>query len=208
MSDGDGSGMQRTPGSRSEKPKRETAQATLSAIGDVGVAASEMFAEGGEAPRTRAWPSLIAFVLLLYVSSVAVALGTFKSAPLVRLLVTPCFLILCAATAFWSSQVWKLRARNLKFRLKIWQDALDSLGHEVANAANAVQMNLTGFRMANPQVQMPEHLDEIKAGVNRIKTVVQKSTDPLAWKGPKQGKKDDEASSGKLAQHTRSRIAL
>ena len=77
------------------------------------------------------------------------------------------------------------RAQNGKFRLKIWQDALEGLGHAAANGVTAIRVNLISFRAANPQVSGGVHLDEIEGATRRIEDVIQQSLDPIAWKGPK-----------------------
>jgi hypothetical protein len=103
--------------------------------------------------------------------------------------------------------VWKFRAKNAKAKLKIWEDALESVGHEAINTVNAIRAQLVGFRIANPQVNYPEHLDIIEEETRRIDGVVQRSQDPINWKGRKK-KKPQTATPTEVGEDTRSRIAL
>ena len=202
MTDGDGgSGRQQLPAGNLATREQETVQTTLSAIGDLGVAGSDMFARStaGRAPRSVV--TVIVFFLFVYVLCVTVVQMTSGSSALVRLLLMPLFPALCAVLAFLSSRVWKRRATEFKSKLKVWQEALESLGHEAANAANAVQANLTGFRDANPQIQMAEHLEEIEAAAKRIAVAVRDAAVPMKMKAKKPG--DGSSSNSPSGAHGR-----
>jgi len=195
--------------SSTAQPKREVTQVTLSAIGDVSVAASESLNRISEAPKETIWKPIIIFVLAAYGFSVALAWPLAGVSPLwVRALLIPVFPVLCAATAFWWRQKWKFRAKDWKFKLKMWQEALDSVGYEAINSVNAIRANLIGFRLANPQVPMAEHLDVIEDGAHRIDRVIQKAQDPVAWWQNKKKKKTTAAEPTQVGENTRSRIAL
>jgi hypothetical protein len=184
-------------------------QVTLSAIGDVSVAASESLNQVSEAPKEIIWKPIIMFVLVVYGSSVALAWPLVEASSFwVRALLIPVFPVLCAATAFWWRQKWKFRAKDWKFKLKLWQEALDSVGYEAINSVNAIRANLIGFRLANPQVPMAEHLDVIEEGARRIDGVIQKAQDPVAWWQNKKKKKAAASEPTQVGEDTRSRIAL
>ena len=125
--------------------KREESQVTLSAIGDVSVAATEAVGRVAAAPRKTRWLPIFGFLLLVYIAGSLVAIYTHQSAPWVQAFVAPLLLVLIAALAFWRRQVWKFRARDWRFKEKVQQDALNSLAHETANGLNAIRANLAGF---------------------------------------------------------------
>jgi hypothetical protein len=113
-----------------------------------------------------------------------------------------------AAVAFWRRPTWKFRAKDWKFRLRIWEDALDCVGHEPVNTVNAIRAQLIGFRLANPQVNYPEHLDIIDEETRRIDSVIQKAQNPVNWKGRKKKKAEKSTTPSEVGEDTRSRIAL
>jgi len=170
--------------------KRETVQMTLSAIGDVGVASSEAISGIGEASRVKIWRPTVIFFLAVYVTSVVVVALTFRASPWIRLLVTPLFAVFCATAVFWRRQVWKARAEELRFKLKVWQEALNGLGHEAINVANAIRANLMSFRALNLAARGMEHLEVIEEGTHRIERAVRKAEDPIQWKGFKKRTRD------------------
>lgn len=95
------------------------------------------------------------------------------------------FLGLCALTCFFRWRRWKQRARKSEQDLRIWKDALHSVGFETTNAVNAIRANLLDFRQVNPSVAMPEHLDEIETGTQRISRILEIVEDPVAWRRQK-----------------------
>lgn len=199
-------GSRKSPASAGQPATSEqrTVQTTLSTIGDLGVASRDMFARGNEQRDSHGVLAVIVFFLLVYVLSVAVAGMTLRSSPLVRLLLMPLAPTVCALAAFLISRVWKCRALESKSHLKIWKEALESLAHEAANAANATRANLTGFLDAHPQFKQAEHLEEIEAAVRRIGVAVQDANDPVNRITRKPG----DGSSPGLPGGARSRIAL
>ena len=92
--------------------QREASQVTLSAIGDVSVAATEAVGRVAAAPRKTRWLPILGFLVLGYIAGSVVAIYTHKSAPWVQAFVAPLLLVLIAALAFWRRQVWKFRARD------------------------------------------------------------------------------------------------
>lgn len=193
----------------SKEGKREVAQQTLSAIGDVSLAVSEGVAQVDAVPQRIRWRPILVFSLAVYASSVGLVWLLEKSPPWLLMLVAPLWPALCATVAFGWRQTWKFRAKDSRLKLKVWEDALDSVGYEVVNAANAMRANLIGFRLANPQVNYPQHLDVIEEGIVRIGAIVEKAQDPVAWHAEKKKKKKTEgATPGSVAEDTRSRIAL
>lgn len=207
MSELEVANTQSTAVSPAAPKERPVAQATSATLADV-PAASEAISPAEKAPKATLWKPILVFFLFVYASSVAVA-GLLGNAPSwVRLLLLPLFPVLCATTAFWWRQKWKFRAKDCKFKLKIWEDALDAVGHEAVNAVNAIRANLIGFRLANPQVNYPEHLEIIEEGASRIDSVVQKAQNPVAWKGTKKKKKKEETTPTQIGEDTRSRISL
>lgn len=188
--------------------KPEPAQVTLSTIGDVSLATEDALVSLELPSREKRWKAILAFFAVLYISSAGLAWLLVGARAWVRMVLVPLFPVLAATAAFWWRQRWKFHAKEWQFKLKIWEDALDSLGHEAINAVNAIRANLIGFRLANPGVNYPEHLDIIEEEAARIENVVQKSCDPVAWKGKKKKKKDDSQTPTQVGEDTRSRIAL
>ena len=164
--------------------KRPTGQITLSTIGDVSVAAADRVGRVAASRRVRKrW--IILFCIVLYVATGWLGVHFLKAEPWVRVFLVPLLPVLVATLMLAWRQKTMARAQDGRFRLKIWQDALDGLGHAAANGVTAIRANLISFRAANPQVSGGVHLDEIEGATQRIEAVSQQSQDPIAWKAPK-----------------------
>ena len=155
--------------------KRVESQVTLSAIGDMSVAATEAVGRVSAAPRRTRWLPVFGFLLMVYIAGSLVAIYTLKSAPWVQAFVAPLPLVLIAALAFWRRQVWKFRARGWRFKEKLKQDALNSLAHETSNGVNAIRANLTGFSDADSLPSAAEHLKLVERSLERIDTALEKA---------------------------------
>jgi hypothetical protein len=150
-------------------PAREPAQRTLSAIGDVGVAVSNL-----DQPRLvarRSWLALVAFTVVVYGLTLGAGwlVGVRDTLALAYL---PLASTLAASAAFWFYQQWKLRAREREARAKAWQKALETVAYESANAANAIRANLLGMYSALSEAARAAHLEEINLAARRIEAVV------------------------------------
>jgi hypothetical protein len=156
-------------------PKREPSQATLSAVGDITMAATDSIGRLADAPRATRWVPVLGFFLLVYVATCLVTLSAFQRDPWVRAFVAPSFPVLLATAAFWWRQRWKFRAKRASLKLKFLQNALGSLSHEATSGSNAIRANLAGFRLANPQTSQPELLSAIELATVRIDKALQKS---------------------------------
>jgi len=161
-------------GGRGES-KRAESQITLSAIGDVSVAATDAVGRVAAAPRRTRWLPLIAFLFLVYIAGSLAAIYTLKSAPWAQAFVAPLPLVLIAALAFWRRQVWKFRARDWRYKEKVQQDALNSLAHETSNGVNAIRANLAGFSEADSLRSAADHLKQVERSLERIDTALQKA---------------------------------
>jgi hypothetical protein len=155
--------------------KRVESQVTLSAIGDVSVAATEAVSRVAAAPRKTRWLPIFGFLLLVYIAGAWVAIYTLKSPPWVQAFVAPLPLVLIATLEFWRRQVWKFRARDGRFKEKVQQDALNSLAHETANGMNAIRANLTGFEEAISLPSAAEHLKQVEQTLGRIDAALEKA---------------------------------
>ena len=155
--------------------KRMESQATLSAIGDVSVAATAAVGQVAAAPRRTRWLPILGFLLLVYILGSLVAICTLKSAPWARAFVAPLPLELIAALAFWRRQGWKFRAREWRFKARVQQDALNSLAHETANSLNAIRANLAGFSEADSLPAAAEHLKQVERALERIDAATEKA---------------------------------
>lgn len=191
-------------------PRRDVAQVTLSTLGDVSVAASDALTAVAPVPKHTRWIPILLVGAATYGVSVGFAWWVLQSlSPRASFAVIPLVPVLIAMAAFWRRQRWKFRAREWQSKLKMWEEALDSLGYEAINAVNAIRANLIGFRLSNPNVLAPEHLEVIEQATRRIERAVRKSEDPVAWWVAKKTKKtatgEDPAQVG---EETRSRIAL
>jgi hypothetical protein len=172
---------------QSATPEERTVQTTLSTIGNLGVASSDLFARGNQPQVSQSVLAVVIFFSFVYVLSIAVTGMTSGSSPVVRLLLTPLAPTACATVAFLSSRIWKRRALEFRSGLSVWQKALERLGYEAANAANATQANLTGFFETHPELKQEEHLEEIEAAVRKIDSAVQAASDRLKKKPEKPG---------------------
>ena len=155
--------------------KRVESQITLSAIGDVSIAANEAVGRVAAAPRKMRWLPIFGFLVLVYIAGSSVAIYAHKSPPWVQAFVAPLPLVLIAALAFWRRQVWKLRAREWRFKEKVQQDALNSLAHETANGMNAIRANLMGFNEADSLPSAAEHLKQVERALARIEAALEKA---------------------------------
>ena len=155
-------------------PERATGQATLSAISDVSIAATEAVDRVSAAPRSTRWLPLAGFLLLVYVASAFVAISTLKSGPRVQAFLTPLAPVLIATLVFWRRQVWKFRAREWRFKEKARQDALNSLAHETANGVNAIRANLAGLAENPKSLATAEHLEQVERALTRIDQALEK----------------------------------
>jgi hypothetical protein len=182
--------------------RKEPTQVTLSVIGDVSVAASEAMGIS-EAPKVVSWRTPVLFFFLVYLLSLGTGWLVRGGAPLSAVALVALGPVVLATIVFWRCRVWRFRAKTWKRHSEILEEALFSLRYEAANAANAIRANLIGFRLANPQVLMPEHLDVIQMETERIDLVVQKSQDPIRWKGQRR-----ESRPAFDAHEARSRINL
>ncbi len=184
MTEQDVAGIPDKSGAAPESGKRPIAQVTLSTISDVSVATTEKMGRVAMSGRVHArW--IILFFIVLYGLTSWLGIHYMKAAPWVRVFIVPLLPVLVATLLLWWRQRIKARAQDHKFRLKIWQDALESLGHAAANGVNAIRANLASFRAANPEVSAREHLEEIDGATRRLEEVIQQSLDPITWKGPK-----------------------
>ncbi|HZP01261.1 MAG TPA: hypothetical protein VFD30_13290 [Terriglobia bacterium] len=177
---------------QSATPEERTVQTTLSAIGDLGVASSDLSARRNRPQVSQGVLAGVIFFWFVYILSIAVTGMTSASSPAVRLLLTPLAPTACATVAFLSSRIWKRRALEFKSGLTVSQKALERLGYEAANAANATQVNLTGFFETHPELKQEEHLEEIEAAVRKIDSAVQAASERLK-------KKPERASDGSSA---------
>jgi signal transduction histidine kinase len=155
--------------------KRGDSQITLSAIGDVSVAATESVGQVTSAPRRAHWLPIISFLVGVYVAGAWLAIYTLKSAPWVQAFVAPLPLALVAALAFWRRQAWKFRAREEKFKGKTQQDALNSLAHETANGLNAIRANLSGFEESDSLPSAAEHMKQVERSLQRIDAALERA---------------------------------
>jgi len=152
---------------RGRKPP--TSQATLSAIGDVSVAATAAVS-GSAAPRRPRWFGTIVFFLVAYIGAIFAAIYARPSPPWVQVFVVPLLLVVVATFGFWRWRVWKFRARQGQLREQIAQTKLNSLAHVVANGANAIRAHLMGIERGLPENS--EHLAEIALATGRIQGAV------------------------------------
>jgi signal transduction histidine kinase len=155
--------------------KREESQITLSAIGDVSVAAAESMGRVPAAPSKTRWLPLLGLLLLAYMVGALGAIYAHQSAPWVEAFIAPLPLAVIATLAFWRRQVWKLRARDWRFKEKVQQDALNSLAHETTNGLNAIRANLVGFEEAASLPSAAEHLKQVEISLGRIAAALEKA---------------------------------
>lgn len=91
-------------------------------------------------------------------------------------------LLVLLILAVWRWNHWKTRARSHREELQALREAIYAMAYESANAANAIRAHLGDFRQANPAPVMPEHLEQIAEGVDRIARIVRIADDPVAWR--------------------------
>ncbi len=96
-------------------------------------------------------------------------------------------LLVFLALALWRWQHWKARARAGREELAALREALHALAYESANAVNAIRAHLGDFRQVNPAPVMPEHLDQIAVGADRIAQMARIADDPVAWYRDRKG---------------------
>ncbi|MDR3673917.1 MAG: hypothetical protein P4N24_00400 [Acidobacteriota bacterium] len=154
--------------------KRPESQATLSAIGDVSVAATDAVGQVAAAPRRTRWLPIIGFLMLVLIVGSFAAIYAHKSPPWVQVFVAPLPLVLIALLAFWRRQVWKFRALDWRFKEKIRQDALNSLAHATSNGLNAIRANLAGFGEASSLPSAEEHMKQVDQALERIESALEK----------------------------------
>jgi hypothetical protein len=155
--------------------KREPSQVTLSAIGDLSIAATDAVDRVSAAPHKTRWLPILGLLLGVYIASSLVAIYTLKSTPWMRAFLAPLVPVSIAVAAFWRRQAWKFRSREWKFQEQARRNTLNSLAHETANGVNAIRANLTGFREVNPQPAAVEHLEQIDRALARIDAALEKS---------------------------------
>jgi signal transduction histidine kinase len=141
------------------------------------VAATDAVSRLAPPPRKWRWLAVFGFLLFVYVVGSLVAIYTLKSEPWFRAFVAPLPLVLIATLTFWRRQVWKVRARDWRFKEKVQRDALNSLAHETANGVNAIRANLAGFEEAESLPSAADHLKQVERSIERIDTALQKASD-------------------------------
>lgn len=156
---------------------RERTQATLSIIGDVSVAASEAMRRPQE--DRRIWKPIVMFGIH---TAAAGLLGFFLISSPERVRWVPLVVVVVAALGFWDAEYWKRRGGAAERKLSAWQEALNFVGHESANAVNAIRANLSSFRLNHPTPAEADHLEAIDGATQRIEAVIQRAQDPPAWK--------------------------
>lgn len=171
---------QPTDGEGSSPSNREVSQVTLSTIGDLSMAAADLSGHAAVAGRAIRWLSIMAFLVVVYVVLCFATLFSLKRDPVVRAFLMPLFPALIATLAFWWRQQWKVRAKGANLRLNALKNTLGSISHEASCAANAIQANLAGFRLANPPLSESGHLRAIELATARIGDALQKSSAPKA----------------------------
>ena len=153
---------------------RVEGQATLSAIGDVSIAASEAVTQGA-APGKNRWLRIVAFLLFVYAAGSWAAIDALKSPPWAQAFVAPLGVVLIATLTFWRRQVWKYRARDWKFKEKARQDALNSLAHVTANGLNAIRANLLGIFEPGSSPSTAEHRKQVEQALERMEAALTKA---------------------------------
>ena len=183
---------------------RERSQRTISIIGDVSLAASDAVDRAGTAQARASWVALFLFVAGVYAGSIAAARFVVPTLTPRQYLLVPLLPTLCAALAFRLREHWKLRAGTRERKIKIWQEALDLLGHEAANGVNAVRANLMAFLQVQGDPAPSEHLRQIDDATRRIESAVRSSRDPVAWHMRRRKKKDESQTDAAAAQRAAS----
>ncbi len=164
--DGDGTGA---------SSKHETGQATLAAISEVSIAATDAVDQIAAAPRKTSWLPIAGFLLFAYVASSFSVIYTLKSEPWVQAFLTPIIPALIAALVFWRCQVWKFRSREWRGKEKARHDALNSLAHEAANGVNAIRANLAGLSEATSETTAEDHRKQVDRALARIDAALERA---------------------------------
>ncbi len=154
---------------------RAEGQATLSAIGDVSMAATAAVNGVGAARGKTRWLAILGFLLLAYIAGSMAAIYAHKSPPWAQVFVAPLAVVLLATLAFWRRQVWKFRARHANFKEREQLNRLNSLAHETANGLNAIRANLTGALPSTSEQTAPEHRKQVEQALGRIETALAKA---------------------------------
>lgn len=155
--------------------KKEASQVTLSAIGDVSVAAAEAVGRVAVASTKTRWLPILSFLFSVYIAGSLTAIYAHNSKPWVQVFVAPLVLVLIAVLAFWRRQVWKHCARDWQFKEKTRQDKLNSLAHETSNGLNVIRANLAGFEEADCLHSATEHLRQVERSLERIDAAIEKA---------------------------------
>jgi len=150
-------------------------QATLSAIGDVSIAAADAVSSIPTAPRWTHWLAIPLFMILVYVATSFLTIYTLKSGPYVQAFCTPLLAVAIAGFVFWRCQVWKLRSKSWQAKVTADKNALNSLAHATANGMNAIRANVTALRETNSHLAGMEHLEQVDRALARIDQALEKS---------------------------------
>jgi len=150
-------------------------QATLSAIGDVSIAAEEAVSGTPATPHWTRWLAIPLFMIAVYVVTSFVTIYTLRTSAYTQAFYTPLCAVFIAGLVFWRRQVWKVRARSWQAKVKADKDVLNSLAHEAANGANSIRANVTALREANPHLAATEHLQQVERALARIDQALTKS---------------------------------
>ena len=164
--DGDGTGA---------AAKHETGQATLAAISEVSMAATDAVGQIAATPRKTRWLPIAGFLLFVYVAGSFAAIYTLKSEPWIQAFLTPILPALIATLVFWRRQVWKFRSNEWRGKEKARQDALNSLAHEAANGVNAIRANLAGLSEATSETTAEEHRKQVDRALARIDAALERA---------------------------------
>jgi len=164
-------------------PKQENSQTTLSTLGDVSIAATDSLGRAGSALQTINWFSIVGFFFLIYFASCLASLLSFQLDRRVLTFFTPLLPVLVATAALWARQRSALRARHERCKSAKWQNALGSLSHEAASAANALRANLTGLRLAHSEASQADLLNALELATARIDKALQKANGLLVSQG-------------------------
>jgi signal transduction histidine kinase len=178
---------------------RTEGQATLSAIGDVSMAATAAVNGVGAASGKTRWLPILGFLLLAYIAGSMAAIYTHKSPPWAQVFVAPLVVVLLATLAYWRRQVWKFRARHANFKEKEQVNRLNSLAHETANGLNAIRANLAGALPSSSEQTSAEHRKQVEQALERIETALAKAIGATPSPQAKGLKVDSEAVKSKAA---------
>jgi len=180
-------------------PKRAESQATLSAIGDVTVAATEAVGRVAAAPRRTRWLPIFAFLIFTYLTGCLAAVYAHPSAPWVQAFAAPAVLALIAALTFWRRQVWKFRARAGRFKLIAKQAALNSLAHETASGLNAIRAAWLGLEDGGSLPSASPHHRQVEQSLRRVEAALEKAIRSTAGDHPPNPRTGSRSSGSKAA---------